>query len=647
MRRIWTTAILTAVLASLGQAGILYVDDDASPGGNGQSWATAFRFLEEALHIAATGDELHVGQGTYLPDRDEAHPNGTADPNATFLVPRAVQLFGGYAGLGAPDPNARDVVAYPTALTGDLRGDGSVLSKYVIDASQMDANSVVDGFIIMRGVSALINNGGVARLVACRVNLHQAPVDYAAIVNHGTLVLEDCTIENNAGIGMRSDVSVTARRCSIALNAGVNNGGGFLLAGTAELSDCTFLNNAAWAAGGGLHSYAGTVAATRCTFRGNVSNRVNWENEALAGGITARDAVLTDCTFENNYGRSGGGALLYTGQVNRCRFIGNHASAGGGLLFGGPLADGFFSRGNAGGAMPTTTNTVTDSVFIQNTALAYGGGVCFGAKYTNCWFQQNSAEMGGAIYGGGLLANGVFIANSASYVGAALYVPGLVQLANCSFVQNVGPGARAVYAVNDCSVSNSVLWDGGEELATSSGRGVVNYSNVAGGWSGPGIGNINVDPLFGDPNSGDLHLLPGSPCIDAGDNLNPPRDAWDFDQDGCTTDPLPIDLDHLARYVDDPATPDTGRGTAPIIDMGAYEFGATQPPAGGGACPGDLNCDGAVDFADINPFVLALTDPAGYQAAFPNCFLLAADCDNSGALDFYDINSFVSLLTGP
>ncbi|MEW6250563.1 MAG: hypothetical protein AB1716_07935 [Planctomycetota bacterium] len=61
--------------------------------------------------------------------------------------------------------------------------------------------------------------------------------------------------------------------------------------------------------------------------------------------------------------------------------------------------------------------------------------------------------------------------------------------------------------------------------------------------------------------------------------------------------------------------------------------------------PGDMNCDGSVNFDDINPFVLALSDPGGYAAAYPNCYILNGDCNGDGAVDFGDINPFVGLLT--
>jgi hypothetical protein len=61
---------------------------------------------------------------------------------------------------------------------------------------------------------------------------------------------------------------------------------------------------------------------------------------------------------------------------------------------------------------------------------------------------------------------------------------------------------------------------------------------------------------------------------------------------------------------------------------------------------GDLNCDGSVGFGDINPFVLALSNPDLYASTFPGCSLLHGDINQDGSVNFGDINPFVALLTG-
>ena len=61
---------------------------------------------------------------------------------------------------------------------------------------------------------------------------------------------------------------------------------------------------------------------------------------------------------------------------------------------------------------------------------------------------------------------------------------------------------------------------------------------------------------------------------------------------------------------------------------------------------GDINCDGSVDFGDINPFVLLITDPQAWQTAYPGCLLANGDCNVDGVIGFADINPFIALLTG-
>jgi hypothetical protein len=59
---------------------------------------------------------------------------------------------------------------------------------------------------------------------------------------------------------------------------------------------------------------------------------------------------------------------------------------------------------------------------------------------------------------------------------------------------------------------------------------------------------------------------------------------------------------------------------------------------------GDLNCDGHINFGDINPFVLVLSDPAQWQATYPNCSPLNGDMNCDDRVNFGDINPFVSCL---
>jgi hypothetical protein len=62
--------------------------------------------------------------------------------------------------------------------------------------------------------------------------------------------------------------------------------------------------------------------------------------------------------------------------------------------------------------------------------------------------------------------------------------------------------------------------------------------------------------------------------------------------------------------------------------------------------PGDLTCDGFIDFGDISAFLLALSSQSGYEIQFPYCRWLNADCNGDGLVDFDDINPFVILLSG-
>ncbi len=61
--------------------------------------------------------------------------------------------------------------------------------------------------------------------------------------------------------------------------------------------------------------------------------------------------------------------------------------------------------------------------------------------------------------------------------------------------------------------------------------------------------------------------------------------------------------------------------------------------------PGDLNCDGDVTSADIDPFVLALSEPAAFEGNELVCPLANGDLDRDGLVTFDDIDPFMALLS--
>lgn len=63
--------------------------------------------------------------------------------------------------------------------------------------------------------------------------------------------------------------------------------------------------------------------------------------------------------------------------------------------------------------------------------------------------------------------------------------------------------------------------------------------------------------------------------------------------------------------------------------------------------PGDTNCDGAVTFADIDPFVAALGGALVYDLVAPDCNIANADCNLDGTIDWNDIDPFVGRLGKP
>jgi len=536
--------ILAAAVAMAAQAraqSTLYVDADAPPGGNGSSWATAHRYLQDALAAAAasggTVEEVWVAGGTYRPDESAANPSGTGDRTATFQMLNGVALYGHFGGTET-DPSQRDLnnPAHETILSGDLSGDDgpdfantAENSIHVVNASGTDATAILDGFTITAGNANLpdvwVSSGG------------------------GMLI--------NAG-------SPTIRDCTFTLNQNAGNGN----------SD---------SGGGAVRIHQGSPRFTDCAFVANRSLGNLWGGGAAFIKGPSSSPLFSGCTFQSNEfvgpadANGGGGGAIRSGgfaspRFVNCDFIANEAPAGGFAAGGALLLEGGDHR-------------ITNCKFFGNSATNGGGVVVNSAtgSLTNCVFSGNTAGTAAGLWLGSsslIVTNCTFTHNAASSVGGGLYTSAATPTAsNCIFWQNTSN--------NGANTGESA------QIYVQSGSIIVNHSLIDGLDSFAGNGNIAGDPIFlripspgpdgnwdgVNDDYGDLRLAYGSPAADAGDNAAVPPDSADLDEDGNTSEPTPLDLAGRARFGEDPCAANTGAGTPPIVDMGAYERNATAPPA--------------------------------------------------------------------
>ena len=273
---------------------------------------------------------------------------------------------------------------------------------------------------------------------------------------------------------------------------------------------------------------------------GNANGSVGYQH--LGGGILGADATLRNLTVVDNSAGSGGGLYVAEGfspipPIEGCVFRGNRATTGG------------------------------------------GGIVCYhpGLALRRCVIAGNAAGQGGGLHvyifensGVGLLENCLVVGNSGTGIRSE-FLPLVIKNTTIAFNHSPGPHA-GVWAVPGptftATLRNSIVW------GNTADAGATTYAENLGGFVDVvvtavegGAGPLDADPRWEDPlgpdgvagtADDDLGLSCTSPYIDRGDNALSAGIATDLAGD--------------PRFADDPATPDQGAGTAPIVDLGPYEF---------------------------------------------------------------------------
>jgi len=352
-----TAPLVQVDLSGTGVDGsVRFVDDDASTNGDGLTWNTAYKYLQDALDATSNGMTILVAGGAYKPDQDEG---GNVTPGLrteTFELQSGEGVYGGYRGCPGGDcggnPYERNITLYETTLSGDLAGNDQPdfvnydeNSYHVVTGNQPDG-AILDGFTVRAGnangswpdsggggfyMNAVF--GGNPTIRNCTFTANQALEEGGGmeIIESGEMLVEGCTFEGNTaesggGLGLSTYAVAVLHGCTFVGNSATYGGGAFCWEwNDVEFLDCSFMGNSA-DAGGGLMNYDMTTPKViNCVFSGNTATQTG-------GGMANRsyaDPTVINCSFSGNTASTNGAGVSIEATSSptmaNCIFYGNEA----------------------------------------------------------------------------------------------------------------------------------------------------------------------------------------------------------------------------------------------------------------------------------------------------------------------------------
>ena len=239
-------------------------------------------------------------------------------------------------------------------------------------------------------------------------------------------------------------------------------------------------------------------------------------------------AVITGFTLQNGFNWDTGGGIYCDSSNPKILsniIKDNQSDSGGGI---------YCSSSNA----KILYNNIHHNTYMSVLGTPGGGISCLEGSdciimYNSIHHNQNQDGSGIAVYNSdAVVSNNLIYENEAWDNGGGMRcMNGDIIITNNTFWANTAQEAGGIYVDGGCNLTivNNIFWENiSQEGGVFLGGPIVTYSDVEGGYAG--IGNIDEDPLFVDPENYDFHLQENSPCINAGDPALP------LDPDGTISD---------------------------------------------------------------------------------------------------------------
>jgi len=336
---------------------IAYVNASVASSGDGTTWGTAFKTLQEALTAAntcANVTQIWVAQGTYYPTADASGNLAPADARTkTFVMKNNLAIYGGFPNDGTGSMANRNWTINPTILSGEIQQDNdasnnsyNVIRNY---STSLTSTAVLDGFTITGGNAPSSWGGGMLNFESSpslsNITFSGNSAEFGGgMFNHNsTPSLSNVTFSGNSaefGGGMFNEASTAGASLSNVTflgNSATTKGGGMFNTGTSpSLTNCSFLGNVA-EEGGGMYNRFSSPSLTNCTFSGNqaplgggmynenntspsLKNCILWGNSSEVGNFTNNSPTYTNCLVQG-LNPAGTGNLDGTNPANNPLFV--------------------------------------------------------------------------------------------------------------------------------------------------------------------------------------------------------------------------------------------------------------------------------------------------------------------------------------
>ena len=291
-------------------------------------------------------------------------------------------------------------------------------------------------------------NGGAVHLSGSNCNLNNLTIFTSSSNNDN----ENCIKTNYGGAvyvsGSGNKLTNVEIDDSTASSVLMNTKGGAIYweGDKGSLINATISNTLANGQGGAIYWKGGSPTIDNVSIEYSQTNVVNSTNSADGGAIYSEgindlnNVVITNAIASTTNGDIHGGAIYYTGaNMNNVTVVGSRASTDDGTSYGGAvywignsdanLHNSSFNenRADLGGAIYSgRTTRIYDTSFIGN--VAEKGGALYGALgddiLTNVTFELNSAKKGGAIFTDNvqiMMYDSLLRNNTAEQEGGAIY----------------------------------------------------------------------------------------------------------------------------------------------------------------------------------------------------------------------------------